>query len=348
MKYPLLITVLSTSLLFTGFGLAGMTNIYSGESRDIKTTPFLSSVFTGINDGIYPWDIFDTDKREAAKSRALEIRMKEEEMRLGAMATPTPEPIATPTPRPIPTPTPKATPRPTPTPTPEPTYTPRYEPLRETTYDEYINHVSADIFGEDGVNFAAQYPFKTVDISYFDDALFVGDSRTVGLKKYTDMSQHADFLCETSMSIQKVFKSNFKGQGKLEDYLTQNDYGKVYVMLGINELGLGTTEDYLATYTEMIDRIHELEPEAKIFIEAIMNIDKSQSDSDKVFNNTNILGRNRAIATLADNVTFFYIDANEVLCDEEGYLREDLRGDHLHLRGSSNEVWKEFLLKHGV
>lgn len=348
MKYPLLITVLSTSLLFTGFGIAGMKNIYFGENRDIKTTPFLSGVFTGINDGIYPWDIFNNDKREAAKSQALEIRMKEEEMMLAAMATPTPEPIATPTPRPIPTPTPKSTPRPTPTPTPEPAYTPRYEPLRTTTYDEYINHVSADIYGEDGVNFAAQYPFETVDISYFDDALFVGDSRTVGLKKYTDMSEHADFLCETSMSIQKVFKSNFKGQGKLEDYLTKNDYGKVYVMLGINELGLGTTEDYLATYTEMIDRIHELEPEAKIFIEAIMNIDKSQSDSDKVFNNTNILGRNRAIATLADNVTFFYIDANEVLCDEEGYLREDLRGDHLHLMGSSNEVWKEFLLKHGV
>ncbi len=119
-------------------------------------------------------------------------------------------------------------------------------------------------------------------------------------------------------------------------------------MVGINELGLGTTEYFMEDYTAMIDHLRELQPEALIFIEAIMNVDKEKNDSDRIFNNTNILGRNHAIATLADNKTIFYIDVNEAVCDEDGNLDPELTFDHLHLKGSAAEVWKEFLMCHGV
>lgn len=32
---------------------------------------------------------------------------------------------------------------------------------------------------------------------------------------------------------------------------------------GINELGRGTTEDFMQKYTEVVDTLHELAPEAK-------------------------------------------------------------------------------------
>lgn len=365
-KAPLVILIIISSILFTVMGIVGIGNIYATQEQDPFTTPFLSRVFTGINDGIYPWDIFDSEKREEARKEALAIKEKEERMLAKQEAEAAneeetsgegetsdeektaaePEPLVEVEPIPTPSPTPEATP----TPTPEATssYTPRYAPLRESTYDEYITHVSADIYGDAGVLFAAEYPFKKVDISYFDDALFIGDSRTVGLRDYTDVPEHADFLCETSLTIWKVFESDFGGKGTVEEYLTDNSYGKIYLMVGVNELGRGTSEDFIAQYTEVVDRIHELQPEAYIFVQAIMNIDRTKSESDDIFNNQNIMGRNHAIATLADNVTFFYIDVNEAVCDEDGFLREDLRGDHLHLLGKSNEVWREFLLEHGV
>lgn len=349
-KAPVLLSIIISSLVLLLVGIIGRNNVYAEGTSNGLTEPVLKDVLMGIKDGVYPWHIFDSDvKNEAIEKvnaqKALEEEMlkKQEEALAAEEKKKEEERIAKEEAKKA-----KPTPTPTPTPTPEPTYTPRYEPLRETTYDEYISHISADIYGEDGVNFASEYKFKNVDISYFDDALFIGDSRTVGLRKYTDLKEHADFLCKTSMTIYKVLESDFDNKLTVEKALKNKKYGKVYIMLGINELGTGTTENFLASYTTLVDEIREISPETKIIIQAIMNIDRTQSTKDKVFNNTNILGRNNAIATLADNENIFYIDINPIVCDEDGFLRDDLRGDHLHLLGKSNELWREFLLTHGV
>lgn len=224
----------------------------------------------------------------------------------------------------------------------------RLEPLRESTYEEYINHISADIYGDAGVIRASAYEFAQVDESYFDDALFIGDSRTVGLRDYTDLSEHADFYCETSLTIYKVLEENFKGLGTIPEALAAKDYGKIYIMVGINELGQGTTENYMKKYTEVVDALRELEPGAKIFIQGVMRVSGKKSSEDAIFNNSNINARNNAVATLADNENIFYIDVNEVVCDEEGNLNADYTFDQIHLLGVYDEVWKQFLLEHGV
>lgn len=224
----------------------------------------------------------------------------------------------------------------------------RLQPLRESTYEEYINHISADIYGDAGAVRAAEYPFETVTEDYFDDALFIGDSRTVGLRDYTDLAEHADFYCETSLTIYKVLEESFKGKGTILEALSKKNYGKIYLMVGINELGRGTTEDFMAKYTEVVDTLHELCPDAKIMIQGIMHVSEKKSNSDAIFNNSNINARNNAIATLADNVHFFYIDMNEAVCDENGNLNAEYTHDQIHLLGMYNDLWKQFLLEHGV
>ncbi|MCR4849647.1 MAG: hypothetical protein K5870_00145 [Lachnospiraceae bacterium] len=355
-KTPLIIALISSAILLELLAVAGYNNIYAMQKFDPVKEPVFSKVFTAINDGIYPWDIFNAQKRSEEAKEAEDLREKEEAMKskdqsgkienevlnvedinVGNSDDLNPSPSASPTPTA------------TPSPTPGPKYPQgRLEPLRESTYDEYINHISADIYGDTGVLRAAEYEFKKVGIEFFDDALFIGDSRTVGLRDYTELKDHADFLCETSLTIKKVFTSDFKGKGTVEKALAAKDYGKIYIMVGVNELGTGTTEDFIEDYANVVDTLHELEPEAKIIIMSIMNIDREKSTSDKIFNNSNILGRNNAIATLADNETIFYININEAVCDEDGFLRDDLRGDHLHLLGASNEIVVEYLKEHGV
>ena len=178
--------------------------------------------------------------------------------------------------------------------------------------------------------------------------MFIGDSRTVGLQDYTDLSEHADFYCETSLTIYKVLEENFKGKGTILEALSKKSYGKIYLMVGINELGRGTTEDFMAKYTEVVDTLHELCPDAKIMIQGIMHVSEKKSSSDAIFNNSNISARNNAIATLADNVHFFYIDMNEAVCDENGNLNAEYTHDQIHLLGMYNDLWKQFLLEHGV
>ena len=197
------------------------------------------------------------------------------------------------------------------------------------------------------------YEFTEVDDDYFTDAVFIGDSRTVGLSEYCEpLDTRATFYAKISLTIFDVFKKEYiktdEGKIGLEEALGNNQYGKVYIMLGLNEIGTGDSEYFKNAYAEVIDRIRELQPDAIIYIQGIMHVTAAKSNSDKNFNNERINARNEAIAELADNKTIFYIDMNESVDDEDGNLEAGLSFDGIHLKASSYERWHEFLLHNAI
>lgn len=376
-KCPFLLLLTSTGILFSLIGLWGHKNIYAGQEYDPLREPALVMMFQGLKEDIYPWQILEQESAPvmAQKEEPGPGTEKEEESAgadtvsgggiresegqgSGSGKEPAkeeqkeePEQEEAPVQK---TPSPQGDeeeenpPKEEEEPEEEELPKGRIEPLRESTREEYLNHISADIYGDVGVRRAAEYEFTQVDESYFDDALFIGDSRTVGLRDYTDLSEHADFYCETSLTIQKILTENFPGLGTIEEALAGKAYGKIYIMLGINELGLGTTENFMEKYTEVVDFLCEKAPQARIFVQGIMRVTGKKHHSDAIFNNNNINARNNAIATLADNEQIFYIDVNEVVCDEEGHLNTEYTYDQLHLLGMYNDLWKQFLMSHGV
>jgi hypothetical protein len=369
---PLLALLLVTGILLTAVGFGGKSTIYKEQSFTPLEEPLLSLVFTGIHDKVYPWQMLDSRREETFREEAfVEETLPEEELRTEETANTAVEQAAAAIPEQTKAaaqeqtestspakaeaaatalPAAAKVPKPTvlPSPTPVPYGEGRPEPLRESTKEEAQNHISADIYGDMGTIKAAEYTFQQVDESYFDDALFIGDSRTVGLRDYTDLSEHADFCCETSLTIYGVMGESYPGIGTVKEALAKKTYGKIYLMVGINELGRGTTEDFLSKYTQVVDEIHELAPEAKIIVQAVMRVSAKKDESDALFNNSNINARNNAIATLADNEHIFYIDMNEAVCDEDGNLIGDYTFDQIHLLGMYNDLWKQFLLNHGV
>lgn len=198
------------------------------------------------------------------------------------------------------------------------------------------------------------YNFQTVTEDYFNDAAFIGDSRTVGLFEYGGIEERADFYAKISLTIYNVFTESLardEETGKkitAEEALTRKQYGKVYLMLGINEMGTGTTETFMEEYKAVVDRIRELQPDAVIFVEGIMKVTGSKDAEDPIFNNKNIEEKNAAIAQLADNRNIFYIDVNEAVCDAEGNLNAEYTIDEVHLKAKYYEIWKQFLLEHGI
>ena len=376
-KCPFLLLLTSTGILFSLIGLWGHKNIYAGQEYDPLREPALVMMFQGLKEDIYPWQILEQESAPvmAQKEEPGPGTEKEEESEgadtvsgggiresegqgSGSGKEPAkeeqkeePEQEEAPVQK---TPSPQGDEEEENPPKEEDEQEEeelpkgRIEPLRESTREEYLNHISADIYGDVGVRRAAEYEFTQVDESYFDDALFIGDSRTVGLRDYTDLSEHADFYCETSLTIQKILTENFPGLGTIEEALAGKAYGKIYIMLGINELGLGTTENFMEKYTEVVDFLCEKAPQARIFVQGIMRVTGKKHHSDAIFNNNNINARNNAIATLADNEQIFYIDVNEVVCDEEGHLNTEYTYDQLHLLGMYNDLWKQFLMSHGV
>lgn len=198
-----------------------------------------------------------------------------------------------------------------------------------------------------------RYELRQVDDAYFDDALFIGDSRTVGLSQYGNMPQ-ATFYAETGFTIYKFFTSPIvalpdeKEKVTVEEALTKNQFKKVYLMIGINEMGRGTLDEFIAEYTRVVERIKELQPDAVVILEAIMKVGQKKSDKDAIFNNPNITARNEAIAGLADNKRVFYFDMNPTVVDEQGALNAQYSFDGIHLKAEYIQIWKDFLYTNGV
>ncbi len=197
------------------------------------------------------------------------------------------------------------------------------------------------------------YEFTQVDDDYFTDALFIGDSRTVGLSEYCEpLDERATFYSKVSLTIygalSKPFIKTDEGTITVEQALSEKQFAKIYIMLGLNEMGTGTVETFAEEYANVVNRIRELQPDAIIFIQGIMHVTERKSSQDKYFNNPNINERNEAISQLADNKTVFYMDMNEAVDDENGNLLAELSFDDVHLKASSYQRWYEFLLNHGI
>lgn len=194
------------------------------------------------------------------------------------------------------------------------------------------------------------YSVGTTDKAYFDDSLFIGDSRTVGIAEYGYL-ENADFFADVSLSVYKVLNKKLPVSGNnrinLETLLTENKYGKVYVMLGINELGYDF-ENTVKKYEELLELIRKMQPEAIIYICGNLHVTEKQSLSDEYFNNENINRFNSAIAQLADGENSFYIDVNSVFDDENGNLSEEYCSDEVHVMGRYYTDWCDWLMKQAI
>lgn len=218
----------------------------------------------------------------------------------------------------------------------------------EEAFGETGNTVSGN-HGENG----EAWTYVDVDESYFDDAVFIGDSRTVGLYDYAGLD-NAAFYASSGLTIYKLFEDP---DGKYKDgnwkenigtALSQRKFSKVYLMVGINEMGTGDVDYFMQHYEAAVDKIKELQPDAIIYLQSILRVTAERSEKGDYINNEGIDARNERIAGLADNERVFYLDINSVVCDETGGLNPEYTFDGVHLYAQHIHIWKEYLMSHGV
>lgn len=197
--------------------------------------------------------------------------------------------------------------------------------------------------------------YVTVEDDYFDDACFVGDSRMVGIFDYAGWDK-ADFYCDNGyclynyMGGKNVICQNNNKKYKLEDAIKRKKYGKVYIMMGTNDCGYGTTESFKESYSEMLEMIKTQLPDAVIFTVSNMRISKDAEKNDKtgVYKNLNINDKNTAIAELADGERVFYFDINAPFVDKDGYLIDEYTFDGFHVYAKQYTEMAEIFKAHGI
>lgn len=180
----------------------------------------------------------------------------------------------------------------------------------------------------------------------FSNALFIGDSRTVGIAEYSGITE-ADFFAFTGMSVYSALKKessvgSWKKGTLLADALQSQQYDRVYLMLGVNELGYNFQKT-VERYGELVQQIRELQPDAYLILEASLHVTKKRSDTDSTFNNSNIDRMNQAQAAYADGEHIFFIDVNPAFDDETGALNQDYTFDNTHPYGKYYSKWADWL-----
>ena len=247
--------------------------------------------------------------------------------------TPSPTPVVTPDPTPQPTPTPEPAPAPTPDPTdtPEPTQSPALytfgTPLEESE--------------------------PVADDSFFDTAVFLGDSRTEGFQLFSGM-KHGDFYWARGMSVFRADHEDFKlfdiegEKFTLVGTLGHNAYDSVYIMIGINEMGYPAAS-YERGLSELIDKVLAAQPQAVVYLQTLAPVNEEEARANKLadyINNDKVAQFNEAIVRVAAEKRVVLLDTGSIYRGEDGQLPAELSADGAHFIYGGYKIWADYLRCH--
>lgn len=187
-------------------------------------------------------------------------------------------------------------------------------------------------------------PYVELDESWFDDALFIGESRVACMRNAARLG-NADYFCASSETVFSILKletadRDFNKQ-TLKSLLSRKQYGKIIIHLGINECS-NYPDDFAAQYQNIINLIRSLQPDAYIILHSIMPVTKGYISEPRLLPE-NIAIYNERIQSLVADEKMRYIDVSQWCADEEGYLLPELTKDGCHPHTEGNLLWAQWI-----
>lgn len=189
-----------------------------------------------------------------------------------------------------------------------------------------------------------------VEDTYFENTAFLGDSRTQGFQLYSGLKT-GTYYTAVGATVESVFTKKVDteaGKMPLLDAMAKQEFDKIYVMLGVNELGWNGTEIYHNQYAKLIDRLREDHPDSLVVLQTLIPVSAKQEAKKSYVNNTRIAAYNEVIRQLAEEKQCPYVDVAAAMTDEQGCLRSDWTSDGVHLNTKGCKAWLEYLRTHPV
>ena len=189
--------------------------------------------------------------------------------------------------------------------------------------------------------------YNEITEEWFDDALFIGDSRTVGLRDYARLGK-ADYFCNVGMSVFGVLEARESDESfeetDLVGLLRQKKYNKIYISLGLNDSG-APLDLLMDAYHTLLRTVREEQPQAVVILQAMITVDRKKASSEWYFAIDNLKMIDGAIRDFADGKQVLYIDANTHFADEEGYLPDGKAWDGCHFDIAGYQEWAQWILE---
>lgn len=191
----------------------------------------------------------------------------------------------------------------------------------------------------------------SVSDEYFDDAAFVGDSITEGIKLY-DVMSNATVVAARGINLDTVFSDDqirtAAGYTTALGALQEANPQKIYIMFGANGVGWFTEEHFTEAYTSFVQSVKEQHPDSQIFLQSILPVTQEFDNEREDISNEKIDRYNELVVEIAENEGVYYLDVASVFKDDQGCLPEDSNGDGMHFGTTYYNKWFDYLKTHTV
>ena len=192
---------------------------------------------------------------------------------------------------------------------------------------------------------------------FFADAVFLGDSLTDGLMLYSAI-RPANVLAVKGVSVfsigtKPVLPDPLGGEEMtiLEALEQDRSYGKIYILLGVNELGESNDTRFIEAYGVLLDRLKNSYPSAEIYVQSMMPVNESKARTaglDRSITNETIARRNGLMLQLCAEKEVFFLDLFTLMMDETGMLPQGETHDGVHLYIPGYQKWYAYLRSHAA
>ena len=138
-------------------------------------------------------------------------------------------------------------------------------------------------------------------------------------------------------------KGGVPGKQTLAQALSGKHYGKIYLMLGINELGTGTAESWAAQYKVLLDEVRELQPDAIIFCRPSSTRRRKSPTrrSLRIRPSTHATPSSKSSPTTKRSSTSTAIPLRRLY----GALTPEYSGDGVHVKAAYYPMWRDYLFQ---
>ena len=204
----------------------------------------------------------------------------------------------------------------------------------------------------------AQCP--AVEAAWFDDAVFVGDSVSLKLNYYNVKSADlgsAQFLTSGSLgsanalwdvSDQSVHPS-FQGEKmRVEDAVALCGAKKLYIMLGMNDVGLYGAEESAQNLVTLLALILDQSPDLEVYVQSVTPM--TSTSTLKSLTNEKILAYNALVLEACEQNGWYYVDVASVMTGADGCLPREYCSDPddmgIHFTETACALWAQYLKTH--
>ena len=210
---------------------------------------------------------------------------------------------------------------------------------------------------QDSSSQVAQGPLKNpvpqsakVELSYFDNCAFVGDSLSVGLSAYNILTTDK-VIASIGLNISKIGTEKFStAYGKVTalDALIKKNPANIYIMLGSNGIAWMSNESMITNYSSFIDEIKKALPQSKIYILSIPPVTENRENAaENPIKNSSIDTYNSELLKMANSKNVYFVDINTALKNNLGKLDADkAEKDGMHFKKATYSIMIDYILSH--